>query len=86
MATQLNGFETMPTVIADQATRRSPLPGIAVDEMPRERLARQGSEALKDQELLAILLGTGYRGQNVLDLAHAILDIHPKEALMEMDL
>ncbi|MBT4497458.1 MAG: DNA repair protein RadC [Gemmatimonadetes bacterium] len=86
MSTTLNGFEILPTVIAEQATRRSPLPGVAAGEMPRERLARHGTEALKDQELLAILLGTGYRGQNVLELAHAILDVHPKEALMEMDL
>ena len=31
-------------------------------DMPRERLCRCGPEALKDHELVAILLGTGYRG------------------------
>ena len=33
---------------------------------PRERLMEKGPEALKDFELLAILLGSGYKGKNVL--------------------
>ena len=46
------------------------LPG---HERPRERLIRQGSEALSDAELLAILLRTGRRGVSVLDLARHVL-------------
>ncbi len=64
----------------------SPMEGIAPIDLPRERLARHGVEALKDFELLAIVLGTGYRGRNVLEVAQAILKDHPKEELMEMGL
>ena len=61
-------------------------PGLAAVELPRERLARQGPEALKDHELLALLLGTGYRGRNVLEVAKAILEAHPAAELMGLDL
>ena len=42
-------------------------------EMPRERLQKYGSKKLKDFELLAILLGSGIKGLNVLELARKIL-------------
>jgi len=40
---------------------------------PRERLRQKGPENLKDAELLAILLGSGYQGKNVLQLAKSVL-------------
>ncbi|WP_144440635.1 RadC family protein [Limnochorda pilosa] len=40
---------------------------------PRERLRLLGPEALTDQELLAILLGTGSQTESALDLARRIL-------------
>ncbi|OIO50260.1 MAG: hypothetical protein AUJ11_03070 [Parcubacteria group bacterium CG1_02_44_65] len=43
---------------------------------PRERLRQKGPENLKDAELLAILLRTGYQGKNVLELAKSILKKH----------
>jgi DNA repair protein RadC len=43
------------------------------DMRPRERLAREGHEALSDQELLAILLNTGVKGKNVYALAGDLL-------------
>ncbi len=43
------------------------------DERPRERLFKHGEQYLTDTELLAILLGTGVRGESVLDLARRIL-------------
>ncbi|MBI3292298.1 MAG: DNA repair protein RadC [Elusimicrobia bacterium] len=46
-------------------------------ERPRERLAQLGPAALKDEELLAILLRTGYRGKTVLDLASGFLRNYP---------
>ena len=49
-------------------------------ELPRERLMRMGPEALKDQELLAIVLGTGYRGRHVGELAKSVLADHPTES------
>ena len=42
-------------------------------EQPRERLQIFGPAALADAELLAILLRTGYKGHNVLQLAQRIL-------------
>lgn len=62
------------------------LAGLAPADLPRERLARQGPEALRDEELLALMLGTGYRGRNVLEVARAILEAHPVAELMGMDL
>ena len=41
---------------------------------PREKLLKMGSHTLTDAELLAIILGTGLPGQNVLQLAQAMLD------------
>lgn len=42
-------------------------------ERPRERLAREGAEALSAAELIAILLGTGVSGMNSRELAEALL-------------
>lgn len=43
------------------------------DQRPRERLQQQGPEALTTAELLAILLRTGQRGENVVRLAERLL-------------
>ena len=43
-------------------------------ERPREKLVAKGSENLKDKELLAILLGTGVEGKNVIEVAEQILE------------
>ena len=42
-------------------------------ERPRERLLEAGPQALSDGELLAILFGTGTRGQSAAELARALL-------------
>ncbi len=42
-------------------------------ERPRERLLRHGPGSLSAAELLAILLRTGRRGENALQLAHRVL-------------
>ncbi|WP_332647160.1 RadC family protein [Lysinibacillus sp. 54212] len=42
-------------------------------DRPRERLIRQGSHSLSNQELLAILLRTGTKEESVLSLANRIL-------------
>lgn len=42
-------------------------------ERPREKLLSKGPEALSDLELLAILLGTGTKGHDVMTVAHRIL-------------
>lgn len=41
---------------------------------PREKLLAMGSHTLTDAELLAVMLGTGLPGQNVLQLAHSLLE------------
>ncbi len=48
------------------------------DQRPRERLARLGSEALSDRELLSIILGSGIRGNGVHQVAGALLDLLDK--------
>jgi DNA repair protein RadC len=48
---------------------------LAPDDRPREKLARSGVDALGDNELLAIVLGHGWRRQTALDLANALLGI-----------
>ena len=44
-----------------------------VAERPRERLLAEGAAALSDAELLAILLRTGVRGKNAVELARELL-------------
>lgn len=46
---------------------------IPAHERPRERLVALGADALRDSELLAILLRTGRHGQSVLELAERVL-------------
>jgi DNA repair protein RadC len=43
------------------------------DERPREKLIKKGAKALKKEELLAILLRTGLKGKNALEVANDIL-------------
>ncbi|WJD62619.1 RadC family protein [Pseudomonas kurunegalensis] len=43
------------------------------EERPREKLLQRGAAALTDAELLAVLLGSGVAGRNVLDLARGLL-------------
>jgi DNA repair protein RadC len=45
----------------------------AVGERPQERLEKFGAEALSDTELLAMLLRSGTRGQDVLTLASRLI-------------
>lgn len=43
------------------------------NERPRERLLRYGSESLSNSELIAIILGTGNKGENILSLSSRII-------------
>ena len=51
---------------------------------PRERLIEKGPEALRNPELLAVLLGSGYKGKNVLEVARRILADYPPEKLKDI--
>ncbi|KTT17300.1 RadC family protein [Pseudomonas parafulva] len=42
-------------------------------DRPREKLLQRGAGVLSDAELLAVLLGSGVAGRNVLDLARGLL-------------
>ncbi len=46
---------------------------LAPEDRPRERLLSRGPACLSDAELLAILLGSGRHGQNVVEIAHELL-------------
>ena len=43
-------------------------------ERPRERLLHHGAQALTSADLLAILLRTGTRGRNAVDMGHAMIE------------
>ena len=47
---------------------------VAIHDRPREKLERLGASALGDNELLALVLGSGSRGRDVLELANGLLE------------
>lgn len=55
---------------------------LPAEDRPRERLLRLGPEQLSDEELLAILLGTGTKRHSVIELARQLLH-HCKEKAPE---
>ena len=60
------------------------LKDIPKTERPREKLIQKGPQNLKDDELLAILLGTGVEGKNVIEVAKQILRKYSKKRLLKM--
>ena len=54
-------------------------------DRPREKLIKYGVKKLKDEELLAIILGSGKKGENVLQLSKRLLKKYPKEKLIELN-
>ena len=65
---------------------RGGIAGVADVDMPREKLERLGPEGLRDEELLAILLRTGYEGRNVMEISRGIVKRYPVNKLVDMDL
>ena len=53
-------------------------------ERPREKLIEKGPQNLKDEELLAILLRTGTKEKNVLELARQVLKKFPKKKFLKL--
>jgi DNA repair protein RadC len=47
----------------------------APHDRPREKLARSGVGALGDNELVALVLGTGVRARSALEVAQDVLDL-----------
>jgi DNA repair protein RadC len=53
---------------------RGRLGGLAEKDRPREKLLAKGAAALSDEELVAVLLGTGKAGKPVLELSRELVD------------
>lgn len=72
-----SGSERIPERLAEVdyviAPSRHPVREIPPDGRPREAMDRLGAEHLRDRDLLAIVLRSGARGLNVVDLAEALL-------------
>jgi len=47
------------------------------DDKPREKIIKKGVEALKNEELMALLLGRGIQGKDVRKLSKEIIGSHP---------
>ena len=54
-------------------------------DKPRERMMAKGPSALTDQELVALILGSGTRGADVLDLSRRVLALFEGEAPPSVD-
>jgi len=63
----------------------SKLKDLPKHEMPREKLIERGTVNLTDSELMAVLLRTGTKGKNVLEMSKDILDKFPKKKLLSLD-
>ncbi|MSU51380.1 MAG: JAB domain-containing protein [Opitutus sp.] len=63
--------------VSDPASPEYPLPNrlreMALGERPQERLEKHGASALSDTELLAMLLRSGTRGQDVMTLSSRLI-------------
>lgn len=59
---------------------------IPKDGRPRERFLKHGPEALSDAELFAILLRTGSRGENVVDMSNRLIAEYGLDKLLECSL
>lgn len=57
-----------------------------VQNRPRERFLKLGPEALSDSELFAILLRTGTKGENVIDMSNRLIAEYGLEKLFECSL
>ncbi len=55
-------------------------------DRPREKLIKYGPERLKNSELLALILGSGRKDENVIDLSEEILKKIPFEKLKRINL
>jgi len=58
----------------DDARNPRTMRELAHDDRPREKLLRHGPGVLSDTELIAIVLGSGMPGENVLELSRRLLD------------
>ena len=56
---------------------------IPKQQRPREKLIKYGPDVLKNGELMAVILNTGYRGETVLELSHRIIKEYGSKAIAQ---
>ncbi len=59
---------------------------ITLENRPRERFQKHGASVLNDAELLAIILKTGSRGENVIDMSNRLISRYGVDKLSELSL
>jgi len=59
---------------------------ISLDNRPRERLIKQGINVLSDAELLALILKTGNKNENVIDMSNRLISKFGFDKLSECSL
>ena len=57
-----------------------------LSQRPREKLKNEGYESLSDEELLAILIETGSKKKNAIELAREILNTFSSEELLSISI
>ncbi len=57
---------------------------LPVDDRPREKLILRGAQSLSDAELIAILLRTGTKGQNVIQIAQDLINKYGNLNILSM--
>lgn len=66
--------------------RKKRIKDLPLSSRPREKLERKGAENISDEELIAILLGTGTKEANAVAVAKKILQQTPLKTLSEVTL
>ena len=56
-----------------------------LDDRPREKLISKGADGLSDEELLAIIISTGTKEKNVIELSREILQTFSYESLADIE-
>jgi len=59
---------------------------LPISSRPRERFLEKGAEALSDAELFAILLRTGSKGENVIDMSNRLINEYGLDKLFQCSL
>lgn len=57
---------------------------LPANEQPREKLIDMGPDVLSNAELIAVILGTGYKNEGVLELASRILSEYGSKAITKI--
>ena len=68
-----------------RSMRESPIPGVSYIDLPQVKLRQLGPEALRDDELLAILLWTGRQGYDPLSIAREACRRYTVAQMIDLD-